>query len=417
MVAAPLCATTAKIVGLQVVGSTQSIANYLNDEGDVVGISNFSNGTSHAFFYSGNSSSISDIPSFGGLYSQPGGLNASGEVSGTAYTTGNAPHAFIYQPGIGMTDLGTAGVNSMGAGLNDLGTVVGSSAATGSTQAMLDAIPYTTQTNLGTLGGSQSFANFINNSGQISGDSLMSGDSSQLAFFQGSSTSSMVPLTLGGSSSTSTGIDGYGDVIGYSTITTGSGSLQHGFVYFEESGMITDVGTLNDYHGNSDVEGINSSGQVVGYSFVALGQKHAYTATMVGSSWVMTDLGTLEGTAGNSVADAINTQGWIVGTASTGIQGQPTDPFVWINGKMTDLNSLLPANSGFSTLMTAVGINDAGQIIGKGKTTNGTTEAYLMTLSVDGFTAAPEPKTIGCMAAALLLLFCCRRKLTHGIKQ
>jgi probable HAF family extracellular repeat protein len=401
---ASLGALTASITGLQVTGSTQSIANFINDEGDVVGVSNFSNGTSHAFFYSGITSTIYDIPSFGGQFSQPGGLNAIGEVSGTAYTSGNAPNAFIYSTSTGIMDLGTPAVNSMGEGLNIYGTVVGS----GNTQAILVASPYSSQTPLGTLGGSQSFADFINDNGQITGVSLLSGDSSQLAFYQASSTSSMVSLTLGGSSSTPTGINANGEVIGTSTVTTGSNPIQHGFIYNSSTSTMTEIKTLNLFNGNTSAEGINSDGDVVGYSFIAAGQKHAYLYSLVNSVWVMTDLGTLEGIAGNSDADSVNSSGWVVGTASTGNPNSPTDPFVWIDGQMTDLNSLLPANSGFSQLFTAVAINDAGQIIGKGKTTNGTIEAYILTLN--GVSPVPEPANIGMMALGLMLLMVGLRK-------
>jgi probable HAF family extracellular repeat protein len=44
---------------------------------------------------------------------------------------------------------------------------------------------------------------------------------------------------------------------------------------------------------------------------------------------------------------------------------------------MRDLNSLLPANSGWE-LTAAYGINDRGQIVGKGKK-DGQTKAYLLT--------------------------------------
>jgi probable HAF family extracellular repeat protein len=81
----------------------------------------------------------------------------------------------------------------------------------------------------------------------------------------------------------------------------------------------------------------------------------------------MTDLGTLSGTS-DSVATAINDAGQIVGDARI-TDPTPTSPlyapFLYSNGQITNLNSLLPANSGW-TLVTATGINNQGVIAGTG---------------------------------------------------
>ena len=52
--------------------------------------------------------------------------------------------------------------------------------------------------------------------------------------------------------------------------------------------------------------------------------------------------------------------------------------FVYRNGQMTDLNSLLPANSGW-VLTTATAINNNNQIVGTG-VVNGENHAFLMDL-------------------------------------
>lgn len=52
-------------------------------------------------------------------------------------------------------------------------------------------------------------------------------------------------------------------------------------------------------------------------------------------------------------------------------------PFIWENGKMKDLNNLIPRNSGW-TLIVAVAINDKGQIVGSG-VHDGKDRAYLLT--------------------------------------
>ena len=86
----------------------------------------------------------------------------------------------------------------------------------------------------------------------------------------------------------------------------------------------------------------------------------------------LTDLGTLGGT--NSRAEGVNDAGQVVGSADTSAELQHA--FVWEDGVMTDLNDLLPPDSGW-VLTRAVNINEAGQIVGRG-TINGETHAFLL---------------------------------------
>ena len=111
-------------------GGNKSVASFINNEGDVAGYSYLDTNNYHAFFYSGitqgiyTQGTVYNLGTFGGNLSVPKGLNASGEVSGTAYATGNAPNAFLYNQGV-LTNLHTlGGSNANGYGLNDAGTVV-----------------------------------------------------------------------------------------------------------------------------------------------------------------------------------------------------------------------------------------------------------------------------------------------------
>jgi probable HAF family extracellular repeat protein len=94
----------------------------------------------------------------------------------------------------------------------------------------------------------------------------------------------------------------------------------------------------------------------------------------------MTDLGTLGGTY--SAAQAINASGTVIGQSylpgDTGI-----DPFIYSNGTMTDLMTLLPPGAGV-TNVTVLGINNRGQIVGQGVDSNGNFRALLLTPSDDG---------------------------------
>ena len=88
----------------------------------------------------------------------------------------------------------------------------------------------------------------------------------------------------------------------------------------------------------------------------------------------MQDLGTLEDFS-LSVALAINDKNQVVGVSAKtwGDHRGMIDPrdwwfdkaFLWENGTLLDLNTLIPAHSGWE-LGTAFSINNAGQIIGYG---------------------------------------------------
>jgi probable HAF family extracellular repeat protein len=399
------------VVDLGDFGGGQSFASFINLEGDVAGYSYVNSNYYHAFFYSGITMTIHDIGTFGGSLSQPNGLNASGEVSGTADLTVNTnsfvSNAFIYQDGV-LTDLGTLGGYSLGYGLNDEGTVVGSGFFAGNTKsdAILSGSPYPPPPqDLGTLGGSFGEADFINDNGQIAGNANTSGDHGVQAFYSLNGTS-LVPLTLGGASSTSYGINSSGQVIGRSSLPTGN--KQHGFIYTPGAPNTLDdpnphdLGTLvTNNAGASDAEAINNSGEVVGQSDYATtpgvpsGHHHAYSAMFVNTAWTMTDLGSLPGYR-DSTAVAVNNLGEIVGFAGNGIT---TEAFLYLNGQMIDLTRLLPANSGFTQLLTATGINDNGVIIGQGITTTGATDAYILTYSA---AALPEPSTMMSMMLGFL---------------
>lgn len=89
----------------------------------------------------------------------------------------------------------------------------------------------------------------------------------------------------------------------------------------------------------------------------------------------MTDLTPNLPSGFDSFANAINASGVVVGS-------QLGHAIVWVNGFGTDLNTLIPANSGV-TLVAGNGINDKGQIVATGlpagSTIRGNTHVYLLT--------------------------------------
>jgi probable HAF family extracellular repeat protein len=221
-----------------------------------------------------------------------------------------------------------------------------------------------------------------------------------------------------------TGINNSGQVVGTLTEpeSAGGDGFNHAILY---SG-----GTVTDF-GDGSAIAINDSGQVVGFNSVLRGIANlAFNFTSGGAlapnqSWATainnngqvvgqydnssyhaflysggteTDLGTLPGTA-SSEAHGINDSGQIVGYCFNNVNGAGVAAFIYKNGAMTDLNSLIPVNSDWD-LINAEGINNNGQIVGYGTNPSGQTVAFLLT-------PVPEPSNVALSVAgaAVLVVF------------
>ncbi len=175
-------------------------------------------------------------------------------------------------------------------------------------------------------------------------------------------------------------INNYGQVTGEALF---GGTADHAFIY--SNGALTDLGTLlsSNLGCGSQGQAINDSGQVAGYS-CAPGGEHAFLYT----DGHMVDLGVL-GNGISSAAYGINDAGDVVGySAEWG--GANQRAFVYSNGVLIDLNSLLASDSGW-VLQNATGINDRGQIIGTGLF-NGQNSGFLLDTDFStGAVATPEP--------------------------
>jgi probable HAF family extracellular repeat protein len=278
--------TGAKIVDLGTLGGTTSFATSINDRGLVVGASantvpdpfslfGFATETRTFIWENGV---MRDIGTLGGPDSAPFGHNNRGQVIGFSYinSTPNADNGPFCAPNVPTQD------------------------------------PFVWQkgkmVDLGTLGGTCGLAEFINNRGQIIGQSALPGN-----------------------------------------------RVSHPFLW--DAGVLTDLGTLGGDNGN--VSWINDAGQIVGEADLPGSERHD---AFLWEKGVMTDLGNLGQT---SFAFAINSKGQVVG-ASRANDGT-IHAFLWEKGgPMIDLNAFVPEGSTLQQLTDAFNINDRGEILGVG---------------------------------------------------
>jgi len=339
-------------------------------------------------------------------YSSAYGINNSGQVVGESIVPSTnvfRSNAFRTAPNSAIApvtdNLGTLGGNSSTAyDINDSGQVVGESNKTiyGSNSRAFLWNSTSGMQDLGTLGGLSSVAYGINNSGQVVGSSETAISNSEQVVgefraFLWDSTTGMQDLgTLGGFESSAYDINDSGQVVGTAGTIDGD---THAFLY-NGRGVLQDLGTLG---GSSSVAyGINNSGQVVGTAETGatytLGDPkggengrvtHAFLYTGSGS---LQDLGTLGGP--NSIAYDINDFGQVVGIADSASESDL--PFLYTDGKMTELNSLIPADSGWY-IGDVRGINNSVQIVG-----TGTIQDPSLSYPVHAFllTPVPEPSSV-----------------------
>jgi probable HAF family extracellular repeat protein len=375
-------------------GLNESNAYAINSLGQVVGWSTGRVGAAtyqHAFLWTpnvpnGTTGSIQDLGGIGGF---PGtsfayGINSYGQVVGDSDSA-----AFLWTP---TTPNGTAG------NMNRLPNLPG--------------------------GSGYSKASAINSMGQVVGSSDSSAGTHAFLWTPNAPnerSGSIVDLgDLGGNFSNATSINKQGQVAGASFTT----SAPHGFLWSPTSpngasGSMIDLGDLPDGDDWSVANGINSYGQVAGQSETTPDDRAFLwnPDQPNGNAGSLTNLGNLP--AGpfydTSSAYGINSYGQVVGYS----QVDRPRAVVWnpdalhaTTGAMFDLNVLLdPVSGGGWSLAEAHAINDAGQIVGYGFfDPDGSgpilsqSSAFLLTPK-----AVPEPPMAVLVTGILVLLVACFR--------
>ena len=331
--------------------NSNSGAYGINDNGLIVGISE--NGSTdpetgypeyHAVAW--RHGEIRDLGTLGGTVSQFFAVNNRNQAVGVAandipdpYSSGLGPctsvncwpvttqQRAVLWDGVALRDLGTlGGDDAVAYYINDAGQVVGVS-YTNTTPNGTTGLP--TQdpflwdrgrmVDLGSLGGTVGFAQGFNNRGQVAGQSNLAGD-----------------------------------------------QVFHPFIW--DRGVLTDLGTLGG--DLATTRGLNDAGDVVGASLTSGNQaQHAF----LWRHGRLTDLGALAGDTA-SFAFHINLVGTIVGASCS---TQACRAAVWLGGAPVDLNTLVvPSNL---QLTTAYSISESGEILAVGTLPNGDERIAVLT--------------------------------------
>jgi len=246
-------------------------------------------------------------------------------------------HGFRWEDGT-LTDLGALpGTNSSVVGwINDRGLAVGSSGnslidpLTGWPEEVAVLWSQGEIVNLGTLGGNESQADAINDSGQITG-------------FAANAVPDSFPSPL-------------------NAFLPGFGTQQRAFIW--ENGVMRDIGTLGGPDANALL--INKSGQIAGISYTSSTPNASGVPTIHPFLWEdgkMLDVGSLGGTfCSVGCANWLNNRGQVVG--SSNLPGDTTaHPFLWSEAEgMKDLGTL-GGTFGFANW-----VNETGEVAGAATT-------------------------------------------------
>ncbi len=357
-------------------GNPFAQATWLNDYGLVTGLDTAPDGSQHAIvWYWGTMTDISQ-PGLPGPNSGAGGVNSYGQVIGVAETLYNDPNnenfcgygtgyqclAFLWDTGV-MTALpALGGLNSTYGGLNNMSEVVG--------------IAENNHKDPGCRAGK-----------------AVNGTGPQVLDFEaviwGPSPGQIreLPPPAGDTVGMAFGINDSGQVVGGTglcgnTVLPGFAAAPHA-VLWDPDGSVHILPDLGGSAPDTTVLGsanialaINNHGIISGVSAL---HNNTTFHPVLWQDGIIADLGVLAGDLVGGALD-VNNRDEVVG-ASISAPGPATGnprAFFWKDGVMTDLNTLVPADSPLY-LLTAFAINDSGDIVGFGATSDGDIHGFLAT--------------------------------------
>ncbi len=299
-----------ELTDLGTLGGT-SVALDLNNHGQVVGYSEMGDGTLRAFIWDAvngmqgigapgdhfSAQGINDAGQVVGgtagqgfVWSEAGGMqylnwgeataiNEQGQVVGMRRVTENEYQAYVWQEGMGRTDIDTLGGNSYAYDINENGTVVGTAYTSGGVAHAYTWDPVLGLTDLQTFGGDWAVGHAINDSGQVAGTAygFFGLHISSLAVDWDEINGTYLLPTIEADSQ-GLDINRYGAIVGSSNEDNGP---WHAALWHPDYGLL-DLNQMYTAEGWSliNAEAINDRGQIVGYG-TKDGVGRAYLLTLI----------------------------------------------------------------------------------------------------------------------------------------
>jgi probable HAF family extracellular repeat protein len=239
---------------------------------------------------------------------------------------------------------------------------------------------------LPTVGGNNGQASAINNRGQVAGyaetnvvDSGCPPFKTTLGVLWNKGKAQPLPTVGSDPDGVAFGINNRGQAVGYSGTCT---TALHAVVW--ENGTAVVLPDLG-YPRSNIAFVINNRGQIAGKVRTADGT--TYVAALWQPDGTLTNLGILPGDFA-AFATGINNRGQVVGN-NFDSSFNWSHGFIWQNGAMTDLNTLIPADSNLF-IISASNINDHGQISGMATVVSGP-----HTGDIHAYLATPSDEDLG----------------------
>lgn len=240
----PLSAAAAPTYSLTPVTGKFSHAVTINNPGQIA-INNVAQDVPYQTGYIAGPTTSESVGTLGGFQSSIFGMNNKGEAVGHSTTSDGALHAFLYSGGQ-ISDLSVRYGLESAADINDRGDIAG--------QVDLRGAVVRSGGKVHLFGPQGTNSADINNRGDVVGDYTIEGKGDHAFLYRAGELTDLG--TLGGSFSAANAVNDADAVVGYGTT---AGGQYHAFLYDE--GVMTDLGRSTT---SSAAYDINKHGQVVG---------------------------------------------------------------------------------------------------------------------------------------------------------